>query len=163
MVAVFVASFFVTAVLLLGRIACADAACCCRCSVVCVCVCVSACVCLLDTRESYKNGEPIEMLLGCGLWNRVLGGGPDALGKGPFSWLSPPLKCIILCKQQIPEAAQGCRFVHRSGASRHKRGFLIDSPTAWVTGVAAMRPFITVLWPLVIIVIVLAVECHSSV
>ena len=55
-------------------------------------VCVSACVCLLDTRESYKNSEPIEMLLGCGLWNRVLGGGPDAPGKGPFSWLSPPIE-----------------------------------------------------------------------
>ena len=114
-----------------------------------VCVCAS----VGHNREPYKTAEPIEMPFGLWTWlspkTHVLSGARMPHGKGQFWGIVPQFKCIRLCKQQMPAAARGYRFVRKGSSSLRKRGFKMDSPAAGVTSAGAMRPFVKILWPLV--------------
>jgi len=138
----------VGSLLVLGVIAsmdCKDAAYCYRCSVVCLCVC------LLDTTVSLtKTAEAIEMPFGLwtrvGLGNHVLGGGVDRpVGRGNSGGCFP----IRLCNQQTLQQHGAADL--SAGDCMLQCDFRMDSPTAGVTSAAVMRPFVRILWSLVVI------------
>jgi len=105
------------------RTECKDIACCWRCCVVCLSVCV-LCVCMLDATavQKWLNWSTCGLVVGAR--NNVSDGVPGSpLGKGQFWGLSPPLKCIRLCKQHMPAAARGCRLVCRGSTLWRKHCF----------------------------------------
>ena len=114
-----------------------------------VCLCV-LCVCMLDATavQKWLNWSTCGLVVGAR--NNVSDGVPGSpLGKGQFWGLSPPLKCIWLCKQHMPAAARVCRLVCRGSTLWRKHCFSewTRLPRGWRVG--AMRPFVEILWSLV--------------
>jgi len=123
---------------------------------------LSVCLSVEHNCEPTKTDGPIEMLFGYGTQvypgNRLLsgGGGPDPQGKGNFEGCSR-MKCIRLHKQQIPQQHGAADLSAGDRSSRRKRGFRMDSPAAGLTSAGAMRPFVEILWPLIVIITIIVI------
>ena len=112
------------------------------------------CVSVGHKRKPYKNGGTDRDAT----WS-VDSGGPQKPGirwgprsspvKGQFGSFPLPLKCIRLCKQQRPQQHGAANFL--AGTSRHGESEASEwtHPPQGVTSAGAMRPFVKILWPLV--------------